>query len=146
MGERTLTDVGPARSDATDDAVALEPAGEPADDDPDTAAAVEAADNGRLTHALHWAQQGSSPEVSQGRWLRRLAGQSQQRLESQLSDEQIDDVAMVAALVHAEAMAEGAAAARRHMVRSRVLAFAGTVIGAALGSAAVQYALSGILT
>jgi len=98
-------------------------------------------ESGRLSRALHWAQQGTTPEVSQGRWLRRLAGQSQQRLDERLNDEQIDDVAMVAALVHAEAMAEGAALARRHMIRSRVLGFVGTVVGAAIGAGVVHYVL-----
>lgn len=104
----------------------------------DAAAAPEETETHRLTHALHWAQQGTSPEVAQERWMRRLAGQSQQRLEQRLTDEQIDDVAMVAAWVHAEAVVEGARMARRRMMRSAALRFFGTVIGAAIGAGVVQ--------
>jgi hypothetical protein len=104
----------------------------------DAAGAPEETETNRLTHALHWAQQGTSPEVAQERWMRRLAGQSQQRLEQRLTDEQIDDVAMVAAWVHAEAVVEGARMARRRVMRSAALRFLGTVIGAAIGAGVVQ--------
>jgi hypothetical protein len=95
----------------------------------------------RLTHALHWAQQGASPEVAQERWMRRLAGQSQQRLEAGLTDDQVDDVAMLAAWVHSEAVEEGARIARRRMMRSAVTRFFGTVIGAAIGAGIVQFVM-----
>lgn len=104
----------------------------------DAAATPEETETNRLSHALHWAQQGTSPEVAQERWMRRLAGQSQQRLEQRLTDEQIDDVAMVAAWVHAEAVVEGARMARRRVMRSAALRFLGTVIGAAIGAGVVQ--------
>jgi hypothetical protein len=93
----------------------------------------------RLTHALHWAQQGASPEVAQERWMRRLAGQSQQRLETGLTDDQVDDVAMLAAWVHSEAVEEGARIAQRRMTRAAVGRFLGTVIGAAIGAGIVQF-------
>jgi hypothetical protein len=105
-------------------------------------AALEESENTRLTRALHWAQQGTSPEVAQERWMRRLAGQAQQRLEQKLTDEQVDDVAMVAAWVHAEAVVEGARVARRRMMRSGVLRFVGTLVGAAVGAAIAQAVVS----
>jgi hypothetical protein len=95
----------------------------------------------RLTHALHWAQQGASPEVAQERWMRRLAGQAQQRLETGLTDDQVDDVAMLAAWVHSEAVDEGARIARRRMIRSAVTRFIGTVVGAAIGAGIVQFVM-----
>jgi hypothetical protein len=70
--------------------------------------------------------------------MRRLAGQAQQRLEQKLTDEQVDDLAMVAAWVHAEAVVEGARMARKRMMRSAALRFAGTVVGAAIGAGIVQ--------
>jgi hypothetical protein len=71
--------------------------------------------------------------------MRRLAGQSQQRLEAALTDDQVDDVAMLAAWVHSEAVEEGARIARRRMMRSAALRFIGTVIGAAIGAGIVQF-------
>jgi hypothetical protein len=119
-----------------------------ADDDDDAVAhdivavsALEENETNRLTRALHWAQQGTSPEVAQERWMRRLAGQAQQRLEQKLTDEQVDDVAMVAAWVHAEAVVEGARMARKRMMRSAALRFIGTVVGAAIGTGIVQVAV-----
>jgi hypothetical protein len=105
-------------------------------------AALEESETTRLTRALHWAQQGTSPEVAQERWMRRLAGQAQQRLEQKLTDEQVDDVAMVAAWVHAEAVVEGARMARKRMMRSGVLRFIGTAVGAAVGAGIAQAVVS----
>lgn len=95
----------------------------------------------RLTTALHWAQQGASPEVAQERWMRRLAGQAQQRLEAGLTDDQVDDLAMLAAWVHSEAVEEGARIARKRMARSAVGRFLATVVGAAIGAGIVQFAI-----
>lgn len=78
--------------------------------------------------------------------MRRLAGQSQQRLEAGLTDEQVDDVAMLAAWVHSEAVEEGARIARRRMMRSAVVRFVGTVVGAAIGAGIVQFVMIATLS
>lgn len=140
MTETVSGDVTDVRGDDHDDEQAVAPA------DDTVAAAPEETETNRLIRALHWAQQGTSPEVAQERWMRRLAGQSQHRLEQKLTDEQIDDVAMVAAWVHAEAVAEGARMARRRMMRSAALRFLGTVIGAAIGAGVVQFVVEVVLT
>jgi hypothetical protein len=140
LTETVSGDVTDVRGDDHDDEQAVAPA------DDTVAAAPEETETNRLIRALHWAQQGTSPEVAQERWMRRLAGQSQQRLEQRLTDEQIDDVAMVAAWVHAEAVAEGARMARRRMMRSAALRFLGIVIGAAIGAGVVQFVVEVVLT
>ena len=74
--------------------------------------------------------------------MRRLGGQAQQRLEQKLTDEQVDDLAMVAAWVHAEAVVEGARVARKRMARSAALRFIGTVVAAAIGAGIAQAVVS----